>query len=525
MTDDPACPVPTRIALVGGAASAVCLLDALAESGVTARAVTIYEPSPRLWRGRAYQHDSPVVLANAPADDMSVRDGDGEHFVRWVATAGLDVDPASFVPRAVFGDYLEDTAKRAVATLRRRGWLVCIVREQVRSASRDGRQVVLHTDGGSDAVFDAVVLAVGTGLPEDVFGLDGHPRYIGDPYPSEATLDGWTPDEDVAVIGTGLTAVDVVRTLAARDHRGRIHLLSRLGVLPAIRQRRIEHELTAFTPDGLQARAGAESRVEFSEIVGLLGRELAHADADVEELFQEIAAASREPAAERLRRQLRDVDSDHVGLRIVQMAVPECGPDLWPLLSDEVRTVVLDSYQRVLMSLCCPMPPDSAAVLLRLIDEGRLDVHSDLRAIVPTGPGDAGFRVETATEVLNADRVVNAVSAPAHRVPSGARDLVDSLCEQGLGVRHPQGGLHVHTRNSRLVGAPDAPPIYAVGDLAGGTFFFTFGIPSLVDRSRDVVADLLRQESVPSGPPARRQPIPHNVIHPDTPTHRWEKQP
>jgi uncharacterized NAD(P)/FAD-binding protein YdhS len=87
--------------------------------------------------------------------------------------------------------------------------------------------------------------------------------------------------------------------------------------------------------------------------------------------------------------------------------------------------------------------------------------------------------------------VINAVSGSADRIPATAEPLINSLVSAGVADPHPYGGLHVDRATSRLVadGVPD-PRLYALGDLAAGSLFFTFGLPSLVDRAHDIVAAL-----------------------------------
>ena len=68
-----------EIGLIGGGAATVCIIDALANAGLPAGGLTVFEPAPALWRGRPYQSDLDVVRVNAPPEDMSVRDGDVKH--------------------------------------------------------------------------------------------------------------------------------------------------------------------------------------------------------------------------------------------------------------------------------------------------------------------------------------------------------------------------------------------------------------------------------------------------------------
>lgn len=484
-----------RIAVVGGGASAVCVLDALARLPQLAGDLTVFEPSPHLWRGRPYQRDAEVVLINSPAEDMSVRHGDEGHFQRWLARRSrLAGEPVpDFAPRSVYGEYLEDSAENSLVRLRSRGWRADVVREAVTEAVRSGAQIALRAGDVLSRPFDYLVLAVGGGAPQDVFGLNGCPGFVRDPYPTAGNLNMIGPDERVAVIGTGLTAVDVVIALDANGHRGPVSVVSRSGVLPAVRQHTIDHELKHFTPVQLHAMASRNKQVDLPHVARLFSLELTETDAGFEEVLTEIFNVREEPPAQRLRRQLAEVGSAGKGLRILQKAVHGCGPDLWPMLPETVRKEVLGTYYRILMSLCCPMPPRSARTLLGLIEAGQLAVCGGLRSVRPLPRG--GFAVRTDGSEWTVDRVVNGANAPRRRIPPEAEPLVGSLCSARLAVPHPDGGLCVRTSTSRLTGDdPDGPGIYAVGDIAGGTFFFTFGVPSLADRSHDIVTDVLAAE-------------------------------
>jgi uncharacterized NAD(P)/FAD-binding protein YdhS len=491
------------IALIGGGASAVCLIDALAQRETPPGSLTVFEPSPHLWRGRAYQVDTPTLRVNAVPDDMSVRHGDARHFERWLLTrdrilslpegmAGLDPRAgARFAPRTEYGEYLEQSAHAALAKLRLRGWRIDLVSEGVTSANHAVGRVMLRTGTGQVRAFDYAVLCVGGDSPKDIYGLNGAEGFVGDPYPVMRKLQDVGPDQHVAVIGSGLTAVDIILSLSARGHRGRISLLSRRGILPGVRQRPAEFELKHVTPARMTQLSRRQTSVRVKEIAELIGAEFDEAGADLQGVLDEITGAYREQPLERLRRQLAAVDSSDLGLRILQRAVPDSGPDVWPLLAERDKVELLRTHYRTIMSLCCPMPPGSAAELIRLADDGRLVVHSGLQNVSARPNG--GFRVETGENGdFTADVVVNAVNASEGKIPTDAASLVNSLTRNRLADRHPHGGLHIARGTSRLAvdGRPE-PHWYALGNIAAGTLFFTFGIPSLVDRSQDIVRAVL----------------------------------
>lgn len=508
-------PSGISIGVVGGGAAAVCLIDTLARSGGDPGTLTLFEPSPHLWRGRAYQVDTETLRVNATPDDMSVRAGDLGHFERWLQTRdrvtgvsqGIDrLSGARFAPRPVYGDYLEESAYAALGELRRSGWRVDIIGEAVTSAARLPNQVRLST-GRQSQTFDYVVLCVGGDSPKDVYGLAGTPGFVGDPYPLSGTLADIGETEHVAVIGSGLTAIDIVLSLAARGHQGPISLLSRRGVLPGVRQRPVRFELRHLTPERIGTAAAGRRELSIEDVAAVLRAEFRDAGADLDAVVQEIIRVDLEDPVDRLRRQIDEVDSPQLGLRILQRAVPETGPDVWPRLREEDKIQVLRAHYRTIMSLCCPMPPSSAAVLLDLVESGQLEMFSGLLDITPAHEG--GFEVLAAdgTE-LRADRVVSAVNASEGRIPTSALSLVTSLIRARAASRHPHGGLQLARASSRLTsnGRPD-PRLYGLGNIAAGALFFTFGIPSLVDRSQDIVGAILEHAATVNAALGESAPI------------------
>jgi len=60
-------------------------------------------------------------------------------------------------------------------------------------------------------------------------------RYVHIPWRPDA-LDGIFSEDDVLLVGQGLTATDLIVQLARRGHRGTIHALSRFGIRPQVHE-------------------------------------------------------------------------------------------------------------------------------------------------------------------------------------------------------------------------------------------------------------------------------------------------
>ena len=134
----------------------------------------------------------------------------------------------------MYGEYLEDlllssTREAAIPVEFLHDEVIALQPDPiVGGASRSGRP------GGRLIAADRVVLALGHQPPQDVSGLAGPHgirRYAADPWGSEPLRD-LTGDEPIALIGSGLTAVDVVVEAEERGHRGPIYAISRHGLVP-----------------------------------------------------------------------------------------------------------------------------------------------------------------------------------------------------------------------------------------------------------------------------------------------------
>jgi uncharacterized NAD(P)/FAD-binding protein YdhS len=94
---------------------------------------------------------------------------------------------------------------------------------------------VLALDNGCEIRADLVVLATGNFDPAPLLGITKAASDLG-LYRHNAwapdTYEGLDPDAPVALIGTGLTGVDVVLRLRELGHRGRIIAVSRHGMFP-----------------------------------------------------------------------------------------------------------------------------------------------------------------------------------------------------------------------------------------------------------------------------------------------------
>nr|WP_280644126.1 FAD/NAD(P)-binding protein [Brevundimonas alba] len=224
---------------MGGGFSGAMLAARLAETGV---ASILIDRTGRFGAGVAYATTFEGHLLNVRSNRMGAVDGTPDDFARWLAAHHPQhADPDGFAPRGLYGLYVEDRLRRVEAACpglieRVTGEAVAVSGSTVNLA--DGRMI------GADAV----VLTTGNPVPRTAPAASADGRIIGDPW-GPGALDRIGADEDVLIIGSGLTMVDVLLWLRANGWRGRASAISRRGLKPQAHG--AHHDLPVPPTDGL----------------------------------------------------------------------------------------------------------------------------------------------------------------------------------------------------------------------------------------------------------------------------------
>lgn len=231
-----------RVTIVGAGFSGVSAAVQLLRRCPGPLAITLIEAGERFGPGLAYATRDPNHRLNGPTGVHAVDPLDGESFTHWCEAQGVfQEDPAArspggaaFVRRSVLGRYLEEQV-REHAHWAPTGGRLHTLRARAIGAEQHGQGLRVRTDGGLSVDSDLLLLATGNALPRLPAPLDpalaAHPAVIENPLVS-ARLKGIAPTARVLVLGSGLTALDVVCTLQAQQHRGSVLLLSRRGLRP-----------------------------------------------------------------------------------------------------------------------------------------------------------------------------------------------------------------------------------------------------------------------------------------------------
>lgn len=231
--------VPPTVAVIGGGFSgsmtAAQILKGARRNGTRIR-VALAERRGSVGEGVAYSTRETEHLLNVPAGRMSAWPDRPNDFFDWAKEKDPGVKPGDFLPRTWYGEYVRQTLHETARDAQPLGELVVLLDEARRVARHPAGGWMIHMERGTSMRADAVVLAIGHRPPSDPLARvwkGNHDRFIGDPWRPFA-FNAIRPNEEVLVLGTGLTAVDTVLSLAREGRTAPITLVSRRGFVPQV---------------------------------------------------------------------------------------------------------------------------------------------------------------------------------------------------------------------------------------------------------------------------------------------------
>ena len=394
-------------------------------------------------RGVAYSTTEPAHLLNVPADGMSAWAKDPDHFARRFEAEGGD--RCGFAQRRFFARYLGEMLNKAVST-----GCIELVEKTVVGGTREGSGWRVSFDDGSSIGAFALVLALGNQEPESLRVFEGvGSRFIRNPWEADARAavqELAESGETALLVGTGLTMVDLVLSLDAAEHRGRIVALSRRGLVPR------EH-------------------------------------ADYEPLCveqEEVPTGS----VRALWRWLRQRGAE-VGWRAAIDSLRPHSHPLWQSLSADQQRRFLRHARPWWDVHRHRIAPEVAATVARMVADGRLEIVAG--RIVSAREGQASLEVEfrrrraSATDSMTFGYGFNC-TGPLHSITRSKGPLLRSLLDAGQ-VQPDHLGIGLEIDETCRAGEH----LWAMGPLTKGRYWEIIAVPDIRDQADQVADDIQRE--------------------------------
>lgn len=209
-----------RIGIIGGGFSGTMMVRHLVSQTKSQVDICIFNSDDSISTGIAYNTKSSKLLLNVIASKMSAFHNDPDHFLNWCLKNQIcdDLNTSllanSFLPRSIYGNYLNDIWKETIEIAKRNGHQLNVIPKKVtRIENETNKYKVLFENDHLE--IDYVILATGNELPRN-------PEIKNDSFfsskfyqqnPWRIDFSSINSELPILIVGNGLTMVDTVMEL------------------------------------------------------------------------------------------------------------------------------------------------------------------------------------------------------------------------------------------------------------------------------------------------------------------------
>ncbi|MEB5783411.1 FAD/NAD(P)-binding protein [Staphylococcus pseudoxylosus] len=483
-----------RIAIIGMGTAGVTLLKELVKSESFSKMnIDVYDNPINMGQGVPFQNDSAELLINLPAAQMSLNLENHREFYEWYEMQStFKFSNPEYLPRFIFGHYMKDYLQKFNHDYDN----IHTIKEEVNEVfieSEIGQTDVTYCVCTSNEIenckqYDIVFLTIGTLSYHDPYGLKGIRGYIKTPYPTYNTLDDVQDFDDIAIIGTGLASLDVIRYVTAHHPKLPITVASRKGRLPSVRGEMPDIDFEYVTPENFnEIKRKHFGNVPLDEAIKLFLKDCALHHIDVETLVHR----SQDDPIKDLTYDLEHADELGKLQSILELAKENLNW-IWNSLSREDQKRFLTNYQPILKENSNPMPPQTARLLIDHINHGTIKIKRDLED-VQYDDNKFNFKYKDAS-VERFDIVINATGSKTQLADlDGDDQLVLNLENRQVVQAHPLGGIQIVAETNQIISPRygTLKHMYALGQLTNGINQSRNGVMMIVKQAVNVVDHLL----------------------------------
>jgi uncharacterized NAD(P)/FAD-binding protein YdhS len=465
-----------KIAIVGGGPASVSLCMQLLEKLTPHVAkeeveISVFEKNTAIGPGLPYSLEENCYLLNLPKEVMEPVQGQNGRFSDWLKSYSDCPQDTHFPPRHYFGKYLEylanDVAQRSVGgKIKIKYHTACEVLDLIK---QNDQFEVLTTKG--NYIGDYIVLCTGH-MPSVAYRhLIGNEGYVHHPW-KEGIFERIPPDEDIAIIGTRLSAIDIALKLSSLERQGKVSMVSRSGLLPAVLGKSIPpYPLKYLTLENFDyiTKSGLIP-LSLNELMKLFLKEISDAEGLefnlnlIDKSYKDILPLSW------LNKEISQAEVGNRAWQRVLFSFYPIIPNIWSMMNLRDQRTFLKEYYGLFLTYLAAFPLENAYKMRTLLQSNELEILGGLDNIECR---DSTYHLKLAgNRTLIVKHLINATGPgydPAE-IP-----MYRNLLHRGVVRKHHLGGFDVDPKTLQLFNGKKGlhRNMYAVGELTHGACLAT----------------------------------------------------
>lgn len=273
--------------------------------------------------------------------------------------------------------------------------------------------------------------------------------------------------ETALVAGTGLTAVDCVRSLIRSGCRN-IHMFSRNGFAPTVISRSTEYVPEHFTWQNLKKNLKQHERGErLPSIIKLLRLEIGRMrNPEVSRASQLIDQCNLSGYWDYL---LTRSEKGDLPFQDTLVSTRYYAHKIWRKLGEKEKLDFQRSFAAFWACWRHPIPVEVISELNEYASCGRLHIH---RPVSPVRQQGGYYILETKRTMIRANVLIDGTGGSSN-IKGTTSSLLKNMLIKGLCQPHPCGGLRIDNLTYTVTNDIGSSGIYCLGPLAKGELFST----------------------------------------------------
>ena len=495
-----------RIAIIGmgasGTTAAIFLLQKLrADNSEKQFEIICFEEKNEIGRGLAYSTPKDFHILNMTSKTMSLYGDKPDDFYDWLkADANRQVENWEYVPRHLFGSYLHERFEQAKAAADARV-KINVISEEVIDCQEIADGVIVRTNSSEFKCDEAVICLGHVPRRQTTSFFPNNRQYIGDPW-DFVRFEKIEKSATVGILGSGLTAVDIILTLVNNGTQGKIFCFARKRQLPKVKEVRKPVSLKHLTYESfLKLSENRKKPISIETVINLLEKDF-NEFPDGAKLWQQFYWDPPLDTSMALAEALADESTDKASWHTILDATSELVPFLWNQMSLEDQQYFRVSLEQKWHMFRHSMPKHNAKKIYKIIQEGKLRILTgDLK--IDFDEAKKKFHIVTKS-VINpelpaeenfVDYLLDSRSSATSNIDSADSSLLQNMKARGQIAANPMGGVDVDFDTSKIKFADGetSEHIRMIGELTRGVYFYTNSYDMNRNSAKTVVDDLAKK--------------------------------
>lgn len=437
-----------KISLIGMGVAGISILreihNQLNENERKKLDIIIFSDESEFGTGFPFQSDDESLLINQYTETMTIKPDEPDDFADWIRRnkSSLSIYH-THLPRSWFGEYLSQRTAEWLKDLN-----VQIKYERVIDIEylSDGKYSI-HTHN-STTVVDGIHLTTGHLAYQDPYELMGENGYIYNPYPARKKLKFGNKKASVAIVGTGLTALDAALYIKKEYPFAKVVFYTRDGIFSSVRGNEPSVKMRYFCQDKVTGLLNKGQEITLALVKEWFYKEMDEHGINAEWIWANLGKGTVEGMAMDL------YYSEALGeFQSLIRHMRKCYPVIWNALPDKEKDVFLDKYGRQWQRFKAPIPQTTAKYLIKKLHQNELSLVKGLKDIYKLGNqfilhSDDG-------KDYQADYVINCTGQDVHlkRSLSMQDPLICQLVKNKLVTPHAYGGITIDYNSMSIIDA------------------------------------------------------------------------